>query len=91
LVLKAAIARVNHRGKPVNRKWQRKIVEMLSTKLSALFPKIFNVDVFDRLGIYRCARRWTFMEAGLSRIKKVLAVMSNAETRGTHVLGWLHS
>ena len=56
-----------------------------------VFPKIFNVDVFDRLGIYRCARRWTFMEAGLSRIKKVLAVMSNAETRGTHVLGWLHS
>jgi hypothetical protein len=38
----------NEGGKPVNRKWRRKIVEMLPDDTFRVFPKFLDADVFDR-------------------------------------------
>lgn len=35
-------------GKPVNRQWRRKIVEMLPDETFRVFPKYYGYDVFDR-------------------------------------------
>src|SRR5437867_12318543 len=50
----------NEDGKPVDRRWQRRIVELLPDDKVRVTPKYAGIDVFDRSWNYRHPERPTF-------------------------------